>query len=121
MNYLFDTNAIIYLLSGQGKFPQFHENDNFYISFITQIELLSGDIDDKTKTEIEKALNNFNIIHSNPNIADYSILFRKRYSLKVPDSIISATSKILDASIITADKQIINKLHEQISIINPLS
>ena len=88
MNYLFDTNAVIYLLSGQGKFPQFQETDHFYISFITQIELLSGDIDCETESEIGKALTNFQIIHSNPDITEISIMFRKKYHLKMPDSII---------------------------------
>ncbi|MCD4818159.1 MAG: PIN domain-containing protein [Candidatus Cloacimonetes bacterium] len=120
MNYLFDTNAIIYLLSGQGKFPNFQESDNFYISFITQIELLSGDLDTKAELKIEEILRNFEIVHSSPSIVTFSIKYRKNYSLKVPDSIISATAKTLEATFITADKQLVKKIKDNLVIFNPL-
>lgn len=41
MNYLLDTNAVIYLLKGKCKPFRFNEDDTILLSFITKIELLS--------------------------------------------------------------------------------
>jgi predicted nucleic acid-binding protein len=43
------------------------------------------------------------IIDINPVIKDFTIKLRKEYSLKLPDSIIAATSLYINAPLITAD------------------
>lgn len=53
MQYLFDTNAVIYYLEGR-EFDFISDTDNIFISCITNIELLSGKLSDK---EIEKTDN----------------------------------------------------------------
>jgi len=61
VNYLFDTNAVIYFLEGKGKYPEFSDKDIISISCITEIELLSGNI----SIEEEKRIKAFILMAKN--------------------------------------------------------
>lgn len=43
------------------------------------------------------------IVDINPVIKDYTIKLRQKYAMKLPDSIIAATSLYLNTPLITAD------------------
>ena len=51
------------------------------------------------------------IIDINPVIKSYTIEFRKKYKLKLPDAIIAATAQFLNIPLVTADKSF-NKINE---------
>jgi predicted nucleic acid-binding protein len=53
-------------------------------------------------------------------IINKTIEIRKRYGLKVPDSIIAATSSVLETALVTSDKDLINKMTDSnLQIIDP--
>lgn len=102
-----DTNIIIYLLKGDQTLTTFLNGKQFFISFVSQLELLSfKEITDKEINLIKDFLNHCTVIDINNTIKDLTIDLRKNYNLKLPDSIVSATAIYLDIPLITADKQI---------------
>lgn len=121
MNYLFDTNALIYLLKGKTKLLPISENDNLLISFITKIELLSHKSTSDEEDKINKLLNNCEIEFIDNELIYETIDIRKKHGLKLPDSIIAATAVLNAAILITSDSHIINKASDlNIRIFNPL-
>src|SRR4030095_13835567 len=95
-NIVVDTNIIIYLLNGESSVVELLEGKSVYLSFITEIELLNArKIDQYEKSIIQRLLSQSIIIDINPHIKTQTINFRTRYSLKIPDAIIAATSNYL--------------------------
>jgi predicted nucleic acid-binding protein len=81
------------------------EQKNLFISFITQLELLgSKNIKPSDVKNIKRFIEECTVIDITPGIKETAILIRKNYSLKLPDSIIMATSLWLNMPLITADK-----------------
>ena len=75
INLMIDTNTAIYLLSGNDKLAQFLDEKNIFISFITELELLSkADLSIPEKKIIKSFLNDCMI---------YDINFFKRQSNRV--------------------------------------
>jgi predicted nucleic acid-binding protein len=102
---LVDTNIILYLLSGSESIAQLINNSTIYISFITELEILSfKEISEKEKKQIKKIFNEFVIVDINEEIKSKTIEIRSNSSLKLPDSIIAATAQFLDLPLLTADK-----------------
>lgn len=95
MNYLFDTNVVIYLLNN--RLPQSALNKLSSViaelSLITKIELLGYH---KITLPQQQAIENFivsSILHPiTEDIADRSIIIRKHFNIKTPDAIIAATA-----------------------------
>ncbi len=122
MNYLFDTNAIIYLLKGKSKELPIIDGDNIFISFITKIGLLSHKSVPEEEKNINKILENCSIIFIDNDLINKTVDIRKTYGLKLPDSIIAATALQENATLITSDTQIIKRaLDINIQIFNPLN
>ena len=121
MNYLFDTNALIYLLKGKSKQLPINDGDNILISFITKIELLSHNSTPEEEKNINKILENCDIFFIDGDLINKTVDIRKTYGLKLPDSIIAATALRENATLITSDSQIIKKAPAMsIQIFNPL-
>jgi predicted nucleic acid-binding protein len=112
VNYLFDTNVIIYHLNGVLKYneyfdKQFLSNNMVYISIITRMELLSfSEISNEEEKIIHDLLNQFQILPLLPEIEMQSILIRKKNKIKLPDAIILASAKYTNSVLITEDKQL---------------
>ena len=101
---LLDTNIVLYLLSGDKGLSDLLYNRKLYISFITQLELLSyHGISSKEKREIEKFLEDCIIIDINNRIKQSVIEIRQSGRIKLPDSIILATSEYLGVPVISSD------------------
>lgn len=99
-----DTNIALYLLSGDITLAQLLNGKNFYISFVTQLELLGyKGLSKKEEKEITAFINQCTVIDINNRIKEKVIELRKAYHLKLPDCIIMASSIYLDVPIITAD------------------
>ena len=102
--YFVDTNILIYLLSGDKTLINILNQKQIYISFITEIELLSfPTLTDKERNKIGAMLKSFIIMDLNESIKETTIRYRKDYKLKIPDAIIAATANYLNLPILTAD------------------
>jgi predicted nucleic acid-binding protein len=103
--FLLDTNIILYILSGDKIIANYLRNKILYTSIICEIELLSyKSILLNEEKAIQKFLSEFRIISIDQSIKELSIQLRKKYSLKIPDTIIAATSISLGIPLVTADK-----------------
>lgn len=99
-----DTNIVLYLLSGDKTLAELLHEKQLYISFITQLELLGyRDINKKEKRVINEFLTHCTIIDINSEIKNRTIGIKQNYIVKLPDSIIMASSLYLDLPLITAD------------------
>lgn len=107
-----DTNIIIYLLSGDRTIADLIDQKTVYVSFITQLELLSyHGISDVEKQRVSDFLSDCVIVDINESIKATIINLRRAYRLKLPDSIIVASAIHLDLPVITSDRAF-NKIEE---------
>ena len=125
LNYLWDTNTVIYYL--QNQFPPNAERfmDDILketrpmISAITEIELLCW----KTATPDDiKVLKSFiedaYVIELERSVKDLTVDVRKRYHLKLPDAIIASSALANGLILITRNKKDFERIGE-LSIVNP--
>lgn len=102
---LLDTNIVLYLLSGDDALSDILHRRKLYVSFITQLELLSypgitADQEDRIKDFLEDCI----IVDVNDQIKDQVISIKRVRKMKLPDCIILATANYLDIPVITSDK-----------------
>ncbi|MEO6219814.1 MAG: type II toxin-antitoxin system VapC family toxin [Ginsengibacter sp.] len=103
--FLLDTNIIIYILDGDKIISNYLSQKFFFTSIICEIELFSSkSLTPKEEKQIRSFLQEFRIITIDQSIKELAILFRKKYFLKIPDSIIAATAVSLDIPLVTSDK-----------------
>lgn len=101
---LLDTNIVLYLLSGDEVLSSLLYNRKIYISFISQLELLGyKDITVKDRDEIRTFLDECIFIDINTKIKEEVIKIRRSVRIKLPDSIILATSQYLNVPVISSD------------------
>ncbi|MEQ8927116.1 MAG: type II toxin-antitoxin system VapC family toxin [Fulvivirga sp.] len=101
---LLDTNIALYLLSGDKVLSNLLFNRKLYVSFITQLELLGyHEITDDERNEIKKFLDDCIIIDINSQIKEEVVRIKQLRKIKLPDSIILATSKYLNIPVISSD------------------
>lgn len=103
-NFLVDTNFLIYLLNGRTIVTPFL-NNNFFISEITEMEMLgvkglSPEVL-KTRTGL---IENCYIITFNSDIKEIAIRLKQQTTLKLPDAIVAASSLYMSLPLVTADK-----------------
>lgn len=100
-----DTNIILYFLNGDKSLVPILEEKQLFISFITQMELLSlKEITEKELNSIESFLMHCSIIEMSSRIKENAIFIRRKYGLKLPDAIIAGSSMFLNAPLFSADK-----------------
>lgn len=105
--YTLDTNAIIYYLKGDAKTVAifrdiFNGGVPIYISVITELELFSfSELSAKEIENIDNLLKTVMIIPIDSRVARTAGFVRRRYKLKVPDSIIASTSMLTGTTLIT--------------------
>lgn len=107
-NKLFvDTNIFLYLLDGEKTVADVLSGNQIYISFITELELLSfHKLTSSDEIRIKQLIKDVTIIDINNDIKQNAIEIRQEYQLKLPDAIILASAKFLDIALFTADKQL---------------
>jgi predicted nucleic acid-binding protein len=104
---LLDTNIILYFLGGRLVDPL--PSGQYFISVITEIELLSyPSLSLEEETQIIDFLNKITVVGVDNNIKNLTIEFRKQYRLRLPDAIIVATAKSLNAILFTNDVRLAN-------------
>ena len=112
--FVLDTNAVIFLTSKGKTIPSALQDElneaALFISVITEIELfskpaLSPDEDEKLRSFLSQRIP---IMDISSAIKEKTIDIRRSTKLKLPDSIIAATSIILDAVLITNDSHLLD-------------
>ena len=104
INLMIDTNTAIYLLSGNDKLAQFLDEKNIFISFITELELLSKtDLSIPERKIIKSFLNDCTIYDINSFIKDKVIELKQNVKIKLPDAIIASTELWLNMPLVSAD------------------
>ena len=99
-----DTNIALYLLDGDEILKEYLEDKAFYLSSITELELLGfKGITETEETAIEFFLEECSIVDMNRGIKVITIDLRRNYKLKLPDAIIAATAIFLGIPLISAD------------------
>ena len=102
---LLDTNIVLFLLSGDQKLAQEIDAKHYYLSFITELELLGySALSARDIKRVKDFLRNCTIIDINAQIKDITIETKRKYRIRLPDCIIAATSKFLDVPLFTADR-----------------
>ena len=120
--YLIDTNVLIDAqmnrLQGKGlNFLAKVINENFIISFITQIEYLGYK---NIRKESEEFILLADVIGIDKLIIQFCIELRKNYTIKLPDAIIAATALTRNLTLVTNnDKDFI--LIPDLFVLNPHS
>ena len=101
---LLDTNIVLYLLKGEETLVPLLENKQLYISFITELELLSFKGLNEWQTKgVKSFINECFIVDISQGIKELTIKLRKDFSLKLPDAIILATSVYMNIPLVSAD------------------
>ncbi len=114
---LLDTNIIIHLLKGNEQVIPLLNQKEIFVSFVTELELLSyKKITKEEQGIIASLLSDFKIIDINEPIKREAIRLRKKYSLKLPDAIVLASSNFLNIPVISPDKMFL-KLEEDVKVI----
>lgn len=107
VSIVLDTNAVLYFLAGRLAEPL--PEADFYVSVITEIELLSYPLlKMEDEAEIRSFLNDVTIIDLTETIKQSAIALRRQYRLKLPDALIVATAHDLSAELFTNDIKLLN-------------
>jgi len=102
---LADTNILLYLLDGDETVRNLLNQKKVFISFITEIELLTfKKLIPAERKLIEDLLSDCTILNVNEEIKKKTIEIRTNYKLKIPNAIIAATAKDLKIPLLSADK-----------------
>ncbi|MEH2325791.1 MAG: type II toxin-antitoxin system VapC family toxin [Nostoc sp.] len=105
--FLLETNIVLYFLGGRLVNPL--PSEQYFISVITEIELLSyPSISLEEETQIIYFLNKITVVGIDNNINNLTIALRKQYRLKLADAIIVATAKSLNTMLFTNDVRLAN-------------
>ena len=92
------------MLDGNAAVTGILQGREVFLSFITEIELLSSKRNSAELLSRKRALlQDCTIIDVNARIKELVIDLRKRHGLKLPDCIIAATAIHLDLALVTSD------------------
>ncbi|MEO6639078.1 MAG: type II toxin-antitoxin system VapC family toxin [Ginsengibacter sp.] len=111
---LLDTNIVLYLLRGDDTLEKLLSGKNPFLSFMTELELIGfPDIASEEEIKINELIAECLIVSLNNSIKKKYIELRRKYHLKLVDTIIAATAISLNIPFITSDKQFasINELN----------
>lgn len=100
-----DSNLLIFLSKGMIDRKKLRsDRGGFCVSIITYMEVYAFDFQDNSQKNIlDELFRTLEIVEINQEIADQTIIYRKNKikRIKLPDAIILATAKIIEADLIT--------------------
>lgn len=106
MNFVLDTNVVLYLLGG--RLAEALPDGDYFISVMTELELLSyARIDEEGELSIRALLQDLAIVDLNDDVKAAAIRLRRGNRLKLPDAIVSATAYTLSATLLTCDSTLL--------------
>lgn len=104
-DYLIDTNVLIHPGNGNEAITGFLQNKNIFLSFISEMELLSKPgLNSENLKILQPMINSCILVDFNHEIKSEAIKLRRNNKLKLPDAIVAATAKYLHMPLLTADK-----------------
>jgi predicted nucleic acid-binding protein len=104
-NIFIDTNIAIYLLGGNEQVADLLDGQTVYISFVTELELLSKPgLTFDEEFQIRAFLSQCTVLDLLPSVKETVVTFRRAYRLKLPDAIVAATAFVVSMPLVTADK-----------------
>jgi hypothetical protein len=99
---LLDTNVALYYLGN--RLTNTLPTGKYLVSVITEMELLSyPNMSESEELIVRDFLDKITVVGLDNNIKELAIAFRKNYKLKLPDAIVAATAKSLNANLLTND------------------
>ena len=102
-----DSNILIFWLQGNKDATQFLSQNEIYLSFISELEILSLPVlSSKEILRIKNFLQKYFIIDINDFVKESTLELRRKYLIQLPDAIILATALFLDLPFVTADKRL---------------
>jgi predicted nucleic acid-binding protein len=105
--FFLDTNIILYLLHGDETIAELLDGKQFFVSFISQLELLGyPGLHEDEKVKIKQFLDECTIIDINEGIKQQVMEIRSSLRIKLPDAIIAASAIFYDLPLISADKDL---------------
>ncbi len=111
-DYLVDTNVLIHLVNGDEAITEFLQDKIIFISFISEMELLSKPgLSSESIKILQSLIDSCVLVEFNHEIKSEAIKLRRNFKLKLPDCIIAATAKYLHLPLLTADKHF-NKISD---------
>jgi len=116
--YTLDTNVLIYFLKDDPLVVRFlRENilkgSRFFISAITEIELLSyPKISQAELIKIEDILKTLSNIPVDSQIARLASFFKRKYKISLPDSVVAATAYLTNSTLLTRNIRDFQKIKE---------
>jgi predicted nucleic acid-binding protein len=95
--------------------------DEFYVSIVTFMEVYAYNFQDQTEKDlIDELFSNLEIVEVSRAIAEQPIIYHKNNSkkIKLPDAIILATTKPLDADLLTEDWKDFQTIDNSVKVLN---
>jgi len=109
IDYIIDTNILIYILKGNPKVKYFAQEEGLGVSCITEMEVLGKYmISTSEKQIIDRFLNRCFIIEIDAQIKQLAINIKQQKKMKLPDAIVAATAIKNKVILVTADKDFEN-------------
>ena len=105
MIFALDSNIVMDYLNGREAALVLVDSvmDKAVISTVTWIEVMTGAQTAYQKQEALRILNQLRLHETNTAIAEIAVKLRQKYRLRLPDAIIWATAKHLNACLLTRD------------------
>lgn len=117
-----DSNLIIFFSKGRIDLAKLRSRyDKFYVSIITYMEVYAYEFVIQTEKDlIDEFFDSVEIIEANKEIADQTIICRKNKSkkIKLPDAIILATAKYVNADLLTDDWKDFQNIDSCVKVLN---
>ena len=112
MHALLDTNIIIdFLCNNKAAITEITKYKKLHISIISYIEVLSGNRSHDEINRTKEFFSHLIIEDMTEEIADAAIEIRNKNKIKLPDSVILATSSVKNLILITRDEAPVFKNH----------
>lgn len=104
--YLLDTNIALYYLGG--RLGRDLPEGEYGLSIITKMELLSfPGLSTGDEQTIRNFLSHLQVIDLNSAIKSEAIALRQQHRLRLPDAIVAATARLVSATLLTNDAQLL--------------
>ena len=98
-----------------------NDYDFLYTSIISYVETQGYNFTDNEEKEIvEKILSSVEIVNLNKEIADLAIDYRKHKKIKLPDALILATARYLNADLLTSDISDFQNVDKSVNLVEPV-
>lgn len=119
---LIDSNVIIDATKGKISIEEIlKEYDFLYVSIISYVEVLGFKFESESeKSAIHELFREIEIVNLEKGIADIAIEIRSLSKIKLPDALILATAKYMEADLITSDIDDFSKIDIKVKLIKPI-